>query len=486
MKKRIISSLLALVLVLTLVPFAVSAADIGNTGANPFEDVQKDSLFYDAVLWAYYAQPQVTNGMDPTHFGPDLTVTRGQCVTFLWRAMGCPEPRSTSNPFVDVSADQYYYKPVLWAVEDGVTNGVDATHFAPDDTLSTAHIITFLYRATGAGSDGWYQAAGVWANNSGLLNGTGMTVAPDVPCPRGDVVLFLYRNKNGQSAHVETIPVTSISLSAYTLNLETGDSQRITASVTPADATGQNITWVSSDSRVATVDSNGVVTACAEGTAVITATCENITAICLVTVFIPNSWNTFETVHYEWDWMIWTWSYDLKMPVAAVNAYKSTPRDPYAILTGYSLYVFEPADDEYLSQLAQVFVDTAMENGWGKDTAVQLAISFVQSLTYTPDDIGLGYDYPKYPLETLYDQGGDCEDTSILLVSLIKEMGYGCCLVMFDDHMGVGILGNDTVEGMYFQMDGGKYFYVETTSEGWSIGDMPPELINKTATIWPF
>ena len=192
------------------------------------------------------------------------------------------------------------------------------------------------------------------------------------------------------------------------------------------------------------------------------------------------------TVHYEWDWQGWSWSYDLDIPVAAVTAYKSIPRDPYSYLTGYSSYVSEPSDDEYLSQLAEKFLDAAAENGWGEDAAVRLAIAFVQSLKYTPDDIGLGYDYPKYPLETLYDQGGDCEDSSILLVSLIRAMGYGCCLVMFDDHMGVGVLGDDSVHGSYFQYSGRKYFYVETTAEGWEIGQMPPELTYKTATIWAF
>ena len=203
-------------------------------------------------------------------------------------------------------------------------------------------------------------------------------------------------------------------------------------------------------------------------------------------VIVTDVWSDVETIHYEWDWMVWTWSWDLDIPVAAVNGYKSIQRDPYSGRTGYSSYVSEPTDDAYLSQLAQAFTDAAERNGWSEDTAVQLAVSFVQSLKYTPDDIGLGYDYPKYPLETLYDQGGDCEDTSILLVSLIKEMGYGCCLIMFDDHMGVGILGSDTMAGSYFPYNGKKYFYVETTDEGWDIGEMPPELIYKTATIWPF
>lgn len=160
---------------------------------NPFTDVKDTDIFYDAVLWAYYSDPQITNGTSSTTFGPNKTVTRGQTVTFLWRAMGCPEPKSTNNPFEDVKSGKYYYKAVLWAVEQGITNGTDATHFSPDRTCSTAHIITFIYRTVGAGSNGWYKVAGAWAEDEGLLDGIDLEVSPSVDCPRADVVLFLFR-----------------------------------------------------------------------------------------------------------------------------------------------------------------------------------------------------------------------------------------------------------------------------------------------------
>ena len=161
--------------------------------ANPFEDIRESDYFYDAVLWAYYAEPQVTNGIDATHFGPASTVTRGQAVTFLWRAVGCPEPANKHNPFVDVPESEYYYKPILWAVEKGITKGTDDTHFTPHQTCSTAHILTFLYRTLGIGDNGWYEEAGAWAKDAGLLDGLTLAVSPEVDCPRADVVLFLYR-----------------------------------------------------------------------------------------------------------------------------------------------------------------------------------------------------------------------------------------------------------------------------------------------------
>ena len=164
-----------------------------ETKTNPFKDVSESDWFYEPVLWAYYAEPQVTVGISATRFGPDTTVTRGQTVTFLWRAMGEPEPTITQNPFVDVKESDYFYKAVLWAVENNITVGVNATHFVPGQTCSTAHIITFLYRTLGVGSNGWYEEAGAWAAEHSLLDKTGLTVDPKVNCPRAAVVTFLYR-----------------------------------------------------------------------------------------------------------------------------------------------------------------------------------------------------------------------------------------------------------------------------------------------------
>ena len=169
--------------------------DQGNR--NPFEDIYETDEYYNAVLWAYYSQPQITNGMDETHFGPGLTVTRGQTVTFLWRSQGCPEPSSAgSNPFVDVPSTEYSYKPILWAVEKGITKGVDEKHFNPTDTLSTQHIVTFLYRTENPGMDGWNGEAEKWAaDKSGKPFGVNIEINNNTDCPRANVVLFLYISK---------------------------------------------------------------------------------------------------------------------------------------------------------------------------------------------------------------------------------------------------------------------------------------------------
>lgn len=115
-----------------------------GTGSNPFTDVKPGDFFYSSVLWAL--EHGITNGTTETTFGAYDSCSRAAVVTFLWRAVGSPEPESTENPFVDVQPGDYFYKAVLWAVELGLTNGVDDTHFAPADPCSRAQVVTFFYR----------------------------------------------------------------------------------------------------------------------------------------------------------------------------------------------------------------------------------------------------------------------------------------------------------------------------------------------------
>ena len=170
---------------------------------DPYGDVSKDSYYYDAVKWA--AETGVTTGVGDGLFAPEWVCTRGQIVTFLWRASGSPAPKATELPFTDVAADAYYAQAVLWAVENGITNGTSETTFGPDQTCTRAHAVAFLYRMSGspaaAGStfsdvaaDAYYRAAVAWAVEKGITNGTsGTTFSPDDTCTRGQIVTFLYR-----------------------------------------------------------------------------------------------------------------------------------------------------------------------------------------------------------------------------------------------------------------------------------------------------
>ncbi len=157
----------------------------------PFEDVQASDPCYSAVLWAYTHDPQITTGQDASHFAPAAAVKRGEAMTFLWRAMGEPAPASQASVFADLTAE-WYKAPIAWAVEKGVTKGTGETTFSPEDTLTTAHIVTFLYRAMNPGADGWYEDAAAWASQRGYLNGIDLPIDNQTPCPRGTVVMLLY------------------------------------------------------------------------------------------------------------------------------------------------------------------------------------------------------------------------------------------------------------------------------------------------------
>ena len=113
-----------------------------------FDDVKPGAWYADAVSWA--AWKEITSGTSETSFGPNKPCTRAQAVTFLWRAAGCPAPVQETCPFTDVRADAFYRSAVLWAVEQGITNGTSDTAFSPNKPCTRAQIVTFLYRALSA------------------------------------------------------------------------------------------------------------------------------------------------------------------------------------------------------------------------------------------------------------------------------------------------------------------------------------------------
>lgn len=175
---------------------------------NPFTDVKKGEFYYDSVLWA--VNKGITNGYgSDTIFAPDQECTRGQIVTFLWRAAGEPAPASSKNPFKDVKASEFYYKAVLWAVEEGITDGYgSATTFCPDRPCTRGEIVTFLHRYFGkpapkstnnpftdVSGKAFYYDAVLWAVEQGITNGYGSDTIfnPDGDCTRGQIVTFLYR-----------------------------------------------------------------------------------------------------------------------------------------------------------------------------------------------------------------------------------------------------------------------------------------------------
>ena len=178
-----------------------------NSMLNFFYDVPNGAYFYEAVKWA--VKNGITTGVGNDLFAPEQPCTRAQIVTFLWRAAGSPEPKTASS-FTDVSASAYYAKAVAWAVENGITNGMTETTFAPDATCTRGQSVTFLYRAlkgTASGSanftdvpaNAFYADAVNWAVASDVTNGTSNTTfSPNADCTRAEIVTFLYRAYQGK------------------------------------------------------------------------------------------------------------------------------------------------------------------------------------------------------------------------------------------------------------------------------------------------
>jgi len=139
-----------------------------------------------------------------------------------------------------------------------------------------------------------------------------------------------------------------------------------------------------------------------------------------------------------------------------------------------------------MNNLVKMIERVAEKEGFSELEKVEFITTFVQSLPYTSDSVTTPYDeYPRYPVETLVDNGGDCEDTSILLASLINTMGYGVILIMYPgSHCAVGVKGGEGIHGTYFRYKEGKYFYVETTNTGWGIGAIPKEYAGVSAKIY--
>ena len=173
-----------------------------------FSDVEEGEYYFDAVCWA--VRNGITTGTSATEFSPEEGCTRGQVVTFLWRAAGEPEPEKAVNPFTDVKESDYFYKAVLWAVEKGITLGTSQNTFSPEDTCTRGQIVTFLYRSEGSPAptssanpfgdvkDGdYFKDAVLWAVEKGITLGTtAKTFSPSDTCTRGQVVTFLYRSEN--------------------------------------------------------------------------------------------------------------------------------------------------------------------------------------------------------------------------------------------------------------------------------------------------
>lgn len=197
--RRTVSFLLA---VLFLLPVLLSPSFFAV--GNPFSDVTSDNYYYDAVMWA--VENGITFGTSDTTFIPFSACTRGQTVTFLWRIAGSPKPQGERCIFVDVPYYAHYWKPVIWATENGITNGTSVHDFSPHRSVTRGQVVTFLYRFANAKEpvidcvfddveeSKYYYDAVRWAYGTGVTDGiTDTRFKPDELCTRAQIVTFLWR-----------------------------------------------------------------------------------------------------------------------------------------------------------------------------------------------------------------------------------------------------------------------------------------------------
>jgi hypothetical protein len=187
------------------------------------------------------------------------------------------------------------------------------------------------------------------------------------------------------------------------------------------------------------------------------------------------------TQAYSWDYEGYRWHLTLSLDDNLYDTYTSRTRN-----RDYDLFASDPYDDLLIENIADALYSLSREYGLEEGKIPELCVSFVQSLNYTSDIASSGYDqYPRFPYETLYKNGGDCEDTSILSVAILKEMGYDVVLLELPEHMAVGIKCDPDHEGRSFEYEGSNYYYLETTGSDWQIGEMPEKYADQPVKIIP-
>ena len=189
--------------------------------------------------------------------------------------------------------------------------------------------------------------------------------------------------------------------------------------------------------------------------------------------------------HFEWNYKGYDWTWSLDIPKTLYEAYKNVPVSTRLEYQASGYGFLTTTNDAYLQMVAEKLQEASSQEGFESYDEVSFVLAFIQSLPYTSDSVTSGHDeYPRFPLETLVDNGGDCEDTAILFATLTIIMGYGTVYINPPEHYAVGILGEEGLPGYYFTYEDRRYYYCETTGDGWAIGDLPIEYQDVEATIY--
>ena len=193
----------------------------------------------------------------------------------------------------------------------------------------------------------------------------------------------------------------------------------------------------------------------------------------------------FFTREFKWSYKGSKWTLTSEIPKSLYDAYNqvSLQQRTGQGVAGYDFLI--TTQDYKMRSIADSLREAASEEGYGSYDEVSFILAFVQCLPYTSDSVTTGHDnYPRFPIETLVDGGGDCEDTSILFVTIMRILDYGAILIAPPNHLAVGVLGSN-IRGTYYKYNGEKYYYCETTGNDWKIGDVPDAHQNVKAYLYP-
>ncbi len=183
----------------------------------------------------------------------------------------------------------------------------------------------------------------------------------------------------------------------------------------------------------------------------------------------------------EWNYQNYNYGVTLTLYPKVYEVFKERER-----IREYDLFASDSYSKPFIKSLTESLKEYGLENRLSNDEIPYFIISFVQNLPYTSDDVTTGFDeYPRFPYETFYDNGGDCEDTAILASSMLHELGYGVALLRFSDHMAVGVKCTPSAGQSYYTQDGIKYCYLETTGKNWNVGQVPPNIAGESAIVTP-
>jgi predicted transglutaminase-like cysteine proteinase len=187
---------------------------------------------------------------------------------------------------------------------------------------------------------------------------------------------------------------------------------------------------------------------------------------------------------YQWNFKGTSYSWKVSIPKSLYDYYRAQPHDR-SKLTTYNEYAISAKDKPYLDAMITRLKESGKNKGYTESENIMNVIAFVQGLPYFKDDVSTTYnEYPRYPVETLVDNGGDCEDTAILTAALLREMGYGVVLINPPGHIAVGVKCSSCT-GTYYTYNGARYYYLETTGTGFKVGEMPSSYENTKVKIIP-